>query len=127
MAKVNFANEMERRRSIRFEVRLNCRLQRVGVRQVLDAATLNLGRMGALVVASHDIHPEAIPEPGEEVSLEILLPAHQRFGQRCLACDAVAVRATREESGCYVALHFLHVEIRKVAVARPAAASVAVM
>jgi hypothetical protein len=79
------------------------------------------------VHASRDTNADAIPGPGDEVSLEILLPAHQRFGQRCLACDGVAVRSTQNAGGYYVAVQFARVEIRKVAVVKPAAASVAVM
>ncbi len=94
---------------------------------MLDATTLNLGRLGALVIAPAAPDSEAIPQPGDAVNLEILLPAHQQFGKRCLSCDAVTVRASSESGGCYIALQFERVEIRKVPATRPAAASVAVM
>lgn len=112
---------------MRFEVQLTCRLKRDGVREILDATTLNLGRLGALVVSSVAPGLQAVPQPGDAVNLEVLLPAHQHFGQRCLACDAVAVRATREGSKCFIALRFEHVEIRKVLNVPQPAASLAVM
>jgi hypothetical protein len=83
---------------------------------MLDATTLNLGRSGALVVtgASGYLDSQAIPQPGDPIRLEVALPAHTGFGQRCLACEAVAVRATTKEGRCLVALHFERIEIRRL-------------
>jgi len=61
------------------------------------------------------------------VSLEVLLPAHQQFGQRCLSCDAIAVRAKHEDGKSLIALQFERVEIRKVAGVAVSAAPLAVM
>jgi hypothetical protein len=112
---------------VRFEVQLNCRLKRWGDQEMIDATTLNLGRLGALVVTRSSSYMEALPQPGETVSLEVLLPAHQQFGQRCLACDAVAVRATKEGGRCFIALEFERLEIKKVAAAAMSAAPLGVM
>jgi hypothetical protein len=115
---------MERRRGVRFEIQLTCRLKRGGAYETVDATTLNLGRLGALVAAgtANYMDSKAIPEPGDMVDLEVLLPAHQQFGQRCLACEAVTVRATRENGHCLIALQFQKVEIRKVLIQTVAAA-----
>lgn len=109
---------MERRRGVRFEIQLSCRLRRSGTYEMLDATTLNLGRLGALVVTggSSYIDSRTLPETGDTVQLEVVLPAHRLFGQRCLACQAVTVRATTEEGRCFVALQFERVEIRRVIV-----------
>lgn len=112
---------------MRFEVELNCRLRRPGARDLVDATTLNLGRMGALVVTRASTYVETLPQPGEILSLEVLLPAHQQFGQRCLSCDAVAVRATKDGGACLIALQFERVEIRKVAMQAVSAAPLGVM
>src|ERR1700691_5374927 len=93
---------MERRRGVRYEMQLSCRLKRRGTYEMLDAMTLNLGRLGALVVtgSSNYIDSKAMPQPGDPIKLEVVLPTHRNFGQRCLACDAVAVRAITEDGRC---------------------------
>jgi hypothetical protein len=120
---------MERRRGVRFEIQLTCRLKRGGGYETVDATTLNLGRLGALVAtgSSGYMDSQAIPQPGDTVNLEVLLPAHQQFGQRCLACDAVTVRATTENGHSLIALQFQRVEIRRVATPAVAAVRSAVM
>jgi hypothetical protein len=92
---------------------------------MLDATTLNLGRMGALVVtgSSGYLDSKAIPQPGDPIRLEVALPAHSGFGQRCLACEAVAVRATTHEGRCLVALQFERIEIRRLLAPLVAAAT----
>ena len=79
---------------MRYEIRLSCRPKRRGTYEILDATTLNLARSGALVVtgASGYLESKTIPQPGDPIRLEVALPAHTGFGQRCLACEAVAVR-----------------------------------
>ena len=81
---------------------------------MVDATTLNLGRLGALVVSASNHYASSIPQPGDPVDLEVLLPPHRQFGQRCLACEAVAVRSTKDGERWLIALQFERVEIRKV-------------
>jgi len=118
---------MERRRGVRFDIQLICRLKRGGAHEMVDATTLNLGRLGALVATPSSNYPNSIPQPGDSVNLEVLLPAHRQFGQRCLACEAVAVRATNEGGRCLIALQFERLEIRKVESHSAAAGRLAVM
>lgn len=99
---------------MRFDIHLTCRLKRGGAHEMVDATTLNLGRLGALVAIGSFTYANSIPEPGDPVNLEVLLPAHHQFGQRCLACEAIAVRATNESNRYLVALQFERIEIRKV-------------
>ena len=120
---------MERRRGVRFEIQLTCRLKRGGACETVDATTLNLGRLVALVATgtSNYMDLDSIPQPGDPVNLEVLLPAHLQFGQRCLACDAVTVRASTEGGQCLIALQFQRVEIRRVVTQAVAAGRLAVM
>jgi hypothetical protein len=85
--------------------------------------------LGALVATASSgyIDSEIVPQPGDPVQLEVALPAHRGFGQRCLACEAIAVRATAEEGRCLVALQFERIEIRRVIVQFVAAGPVEVM
>ena len=120
---------MERRRGVRFEMQLSCRLKRRGSYETLDATTLNLGRLGALVVTGNSKHFDAklIPRLGDSIQLEVALPAHHNFGQRCLSCDAIAVRCANREGSCVVALQFERVEIRALLAESAAASRVEVM
>jgi hypothetical protein len=82
---------------------------------MLDATTLNLGRTGALIVTgSGYTDSKAIPQSGDPIQLEVALPAHRSFGQRCLACEALAVRAATEDGRCLVALQFERIEIKNL-------------
>jgi hypothetical protein len=111
---------------VRYEIQLSCRLKRRRTYELLDAMTLNLGRSGALVVTGSSGYTDLkiLPQPGDPLQLEVGLPAHTNFGQRCLACDAVVVRATTvgTDGRCLVALQFERMEIRNV-LARSVAAS----
>jgi hypothetical protein len=96
---------------------------------MLDATTLNLGRMGALVVTGNSSYLDSrvIPQRGDLIQLEVALPAHAGFGQRCLACEALAVRATTEDGQCLVALQFERIEIRRLLAATAAPGRLGVM
>jgi len=95
---------------------------------MIDGTTLNLGRLGALVATARDYDAsDLVPQPGDTVQLEIALPVHRNFGQRCLACDAVAVRATNGGTGFLVALQFERVEIRSLFAESAAAGRMGVM
>ena len=95
-------------------MQLSCRLRRHGSYDAVEATTLNLGRLGALVVTEQPASFEAklVLRPGDPVQLEVTLPANRNFGPRCLACDAIAVRCTHQERSSVVALQFERVEIR---------------
>jgi hypothetical protein len=123
------SSEMERRRGVRFEIQLRSRLKRRGTGEAIDVMTLNLGRLGALVASGTNNYIDArlIPQPGDIVQLEVALPVRREFGQRCLTCDAVTVRATSTGGTCLVALQFERVKIRRVMAEVAAASSLVVM
>jgi hypothetical protein len=118
LTQYSLTSAMERRRGVRFEIQLSCRFKRRGTYEMLDAMTINVGRLGALVITggSSYLDSQAIPQPGDPIQLEVALPlpVHGSFGQRCLACEALAVRATTEEGRCIVALQFERIEIRNL-------------
>ncbi len=117
---------MERRRDLRFEIHLRCRVQPAGG-QFIDGMTINLSRSGALIRVVRDGHPLPVLQPGDVLWAEVQLPAHRSFKQRCLSSKAVAVRTSEEKEGWLVALQFERVHF---ATAKPEPApisSVAVM
>lgn len=69
--------------------------------------TLNVSRSGALVQLEE--RESGFPETGNPIELEILLPGHGAFEQRCMACDGEVMR----ESGNQVALQFYQVRFRE--------------
>jgi c-di-GMP-binding flagellar brake protein YcgR len=99
---------MERRRDLRFDISLKCRVRREGQTQAIEGTTLNLSRSGALI----RINGGASLEAGDVVVTEVPLPPHRLFNQRCLACKGVAVRAFEQERGWLVAVQFDHLEFR---------------
>jgi hypothetical protein len=101
---------MERRRDLRFEIQLRCRVQPIGGQHFIEGLTLNLSRSGALIRVKPDGHPAVLPQPGDALWAEVPLPAHRQFKQRCLACKAVAVRSSEEKDGWVVALRFERVQ-----------------
>jgi len=119
---------MERRRGVRYEIELGCRLTRRGGHETIEATTQNLSRVGALVITDATTYtdPQVTPRVGDLVQIEVVLPANRDFGQRCLACEAIAVRVTAENGGLVLALQFERVDIRKLIV-QPAATGLEVM
>jgi hypothetical protein len=120
---------MERRRGVRFEIQLACRFKRHGAYEIIEATTRNLGRMGALVETGRSTYtdPQIVPQPGDLVQIEVVLPAHRNFEQRCLSCDAIAVRTATANGGLRLALQFERVEIRKLTFQPAAAGRMGVM
>jgi|SRR5450631_1810047 hypothetical protein len=118
---------MERRRDLRFEIQLRCRVQPLGTQQVIDGMTINLSRSGALIRVLPNGHPTVLPQPGDAIWAEVPLPAHRHFKQRCLALKAVAVRTSEEQEGWVVALRFERIQFATAKRAPTAEDSLAVM
>ena len=117
---------MERRRSVRFEVRLTCRLRIAGESEVLSGMTLNVSCAGALITIA-DADGNSLPQSGDPVKVELLLPPHRAFGQRCIACDGVAVRVNPDAHAGVLAVQFEHVAFKQAEPESMPAASTAVM
>jgi len=105
---------MERRENRRFVSELRCMLRRNGEETGIEGTTINVSRSGALIRAARPAGRGSLPGPGEFVELELLLPSVQGQEQRCMACNAVALRTNLDNAGgIEVAVRFLRVEIRK--------------
>ncbi len=118
---------MERRRDLRFEIQVRCRVQPLGGQHFIEGMTVNLSRSGALIRVTPNGHPALVPQPGDALWAEVPLPANRQFKQRCLACKAVAVRASEEKEGWVVALRFERVQFATPQPARTPEDSLAVM
>jgi len=102
---------MERRKSERFEIELKCRLQVDNTLQAIEAKTINMSRLGALIEISAACKPEVVPRPRDAVWAEIFLPMNLQFGPRSLSCKATAVRTSEVDETYRVAVEFQRIEI----------------
>jgi len=88
---------MDRRADPRIEVRLRCRAALRGSNpRVFIGETENISRSGALLTWEGDTAKNGLPDPGDLVTVDIELPAHRSFGQRCMHCEAVVTRVMAE-------------------------------
>ncbi len=88
---------MDRRADPRIEVRLRCHAALTGNNsRVFVGQTENISRSGALVSWDGDAARGALPGPGDLLIVDIELPAHRAFGQRCMHCEAVVTRVIAE-------------------------------
>src|SRR5271165_3000151 len=64
---------MERRRDLRFEIQLRCRVQPIGGQHFIEGMTVNLSRSGALIRMIPNGHPALVPQPGDALWAEVPL------------------------------------------------------
>ena len=118
---------MERRRSVRYEIRLACRLRMGNQHEGINGMTLNLGCTGALVAVPDARSANGFLGPGDPIKVAIFLPPNPVFGQRALDCEGKVVRLHAEDSTPVVAIQFEQVAFKKVEPGPKAAVSMAVM
>ncbi len=88
---------MDRRADPRVEVRLRCHAAAAGsTSSVFIGLTENISRSGALLSWSGEAGRGSLPNPGDLLTVDIELPAHRSFGQRCMHCEAVVTRVMAE-------------------------------
>lgn len=91
---------MDRRADPRIEVRLRCHAALRGNNsRIFLGQTENVSRSGALLIWEGDPGKTGLPDPGDLLTLDIELPAHRSFGQRCMHCEAVVTRVMAENGG----------------------------
>lgn len=105
---------MEKRANCRFGVRLSCRIRRDNSPEVVDGTTIDIGRSGALISLENSVYPGWLPQPGNALILEILLPVNRTFGPRCVLCEGMAVRTSYQAERRVLAVSFEQVEFGKV-------------
>ncbi len=100
---------MERRRSVRVEVNLPCRVRiRRNPRQMgLRGITMNISRGGAAIQCMGGIPSDQFPAVGEKVTVDIALPANPAVERRCLCGQATVVRVDDAE-GYSLVVRFDH-------------------
>src|SRR5258708_3286728 len=117
---------MEKRRSVRYEVRLPCRIRIGNQHEDMNGMTLNVGCTGALVAVT-DVSTLNGFGPGDPIKVSILLPPNPVFGQRTLDCEGSVVRLHKESGNPVVGIQFEQAMFKKGQTEPQVAASAAVM
>ena len=75
--------------------------------------TENISRSGVLIAWSGDGGRIPVPAVGQIITVEIELPAHHGFGQKCIHCQGTVTRIVSEENdGPRVALRVNYMDFR---------------
>ena len=104
---------INRRESPRVEIKLRCHVTSPALWVRNEMQTENLSRNG-LLMRWHCEEPQiASPRVGQLMTVEIELPTHHGFGQKCIHCQGTVVRvADLEDRVILVALNLTYMDFR---------------
>jgi hypothetical protein len=109
-------NEMKninRRESPRIDIKLRCHVTSPAIWVRSAMYTQNISRSGVLVAWCGEGVRVPVPAMGQIVTVEIELPAHHGFGQKCIHCQGTVTRiATDENDVPHVALRVNYMDFR---------------
>jgi hypothetical protein len=74
--------------------------------------TENISRTGMLLAWAADYGAVALPDPGQMVTVEVELPAHHGFGQKCIHCQGTVARVDGGDSAPRVAVDLNYMKFR---------------
>ena len=105
---------INRRENPRVEIKLRCHVTAPSPWAQSAAHTENISRNG-LLIAWRNAEMPAVGNPrvGQLLTVQIELPAHHGFGQKCIHCQGTVVRvATPEATAVRVALSLNYMDFR---------------
>ncbi len=104
---------MNRRENPRLDIRLSCHITSPVLGVYGAMCTENISRGGVLIAWGNPGGSPTPPEPGQMMAVEIELPAHHGFGQKCMHCEGSVSRISQSAGGhpC-VALRVNYVDFR---------------
>jgi hypothetical protein len=91
---------INRRESPRMEIRLRCHVTSPALWTPGSMYTENISRSGLLIAWRGDGGPLPPPALGQILSVEIELPAHHGFGQKCIHCQGTVARISEAGGDC---------------------------
>ena len=104
---------INRRESPRVEIKLRCHVTSPALWVRNEMHTENLSRTGVLMKWRCDDPQVAPPRVGQLMTVEVELPTHHGFGQKCIHCQGTVVRVTPAEGGStLVALNVTYMDFR---------------
>lgn len=89
---------MDRRTDYRYSLSTPCHISRPRKKKtVLVKATQNISRSGILIRWNPEDTAMLVPRVGETIDIDVALPSHPVFGQKCLHMKAQIVRVTKDQ------------------------------
>ena len=103
---------INRRESPRIEIKLRCHVTSpaLWVRDALQ--TENISRGGILITWQAAEAQAVPPRIGQILTVEVELPTHHGFGQKCIHCQGTVVRITPTAEGALLALTVNYMDFR---------------
>jgi hypothetical protein len=90
---------MDRRSDPRFDVATPCQIRRGrSKKSITSKSTKDISRNGILIRWNPDDTAMLVPRVGESIDIEVALPPHEVFGQKCMQMKATIVRVTKDDS-----------------------------
>ena len=118
---------INRRENPRIEIRLRCHVTSPAVWLRAGMNTENISRTGILIGWRSLDTNLPLPAPGQIITVEIELPAHHGFGQKCIHCQGLVMRVAGNDPDCpkvalrvnYMDFRSFHDRIRAFEIFRP--------
>jgi hypothetical protein len=122
---------INRRETPRMEIKLRCHVSSPALWAPATMYTENISRSGLLIAWRGEGGPLPPPDPGQILTVEIELPAHHGFGQKCIHCQGTVARIEEAEADCprvallvnYMDFRSFHDRIRAFEARSPAAST----
>jgi len=122
---------INRRQSPRIEIQLRCHVTSPALWVRSAISTENISRGGILLAWRADGASIPTPAIGQIVTVEVELPAHHGFGQKCIHCQGTVIRVSLSDPECprvalqvnYMDFRSFHDRIRALEALQPVANS----
>lgn len=103
---------INRRESPRIEIKLRCHVTSPALWIRSALYTENISRSGLLVAWRGEGSALPLPSTGQIVTIEIELPVHHGFGQKCIHCQGTVIRILQDTENPLVALRVNYMDFR---------------
>jgi hypothetical protein len=103
---------INRRESPRIDIQLRCHVTSPALWIRSALFTENISRSGLLVAWRGEGSALPLPSTGQIITIEIELPVHHGFGQKCIHCQGTVIRILQDSENPRVALRVNYMDFR---------------
>jgi hypothetical protein len=103
---------INRRESPRIDIKLRCHVTSPALWIRSALYTENISRSGLLVAWRGEGSALPLPSTGQIITIEIELPVHHGFGQKCIHCQGTVIRILQDPECPRVALRVNYMDFR---------------
>jgi c-di-GMP-binding flagellar brake protein YcgR len=103
---------INRRESPRIDIQLRCHVTSPALWIRGALYTENISRSGLLVAWRGEGSALPLPSTGQIITIEIELPVHHGFGQKCIHCQGTVIRILQDSENPRVALRVNYMDFR---------------